>query len=106
MQPRDDSYSISGSMTGAPKKRSVEILRDLEGDNRGLYSGVCGYFDVGGGCDFSVIIRSCIKYPSIEGGKERWQIGAGGAITALSDPEQEWEEMLTKLRSISRVFGI
>ena len=44
-------------MTGAPKKRSCEILRKLEGRNRGVYSGVIGYFDVGGGGDWSVAIR-------------------------------------------------
>lgn len=99
-----------GSMTGAPKKRSVEILDELEGDKRGMYSGVCGYFDVGGGGDFSVIIRSCIHRPqeisSQPAGDEVWEIGAGGAITALSDPESEWEEMLVKLRSALSIFDV
>jgi len=47
-----------GSMTGAPKKRSCEILQQLEGRPRGVYSGVLGYLDVGGGGDFSVLIRT------------------------------------------------
>jgi len=99
-----------GSMTGAPKKRSVEILHDLEGDERGFYSGVCGYLDAGGAADFSVIIRSCILQPSLSkksdiiDDDEVWEIGAGGAITALSDPEAEWEEMLVKLQSVLSVF--
>ena len=47
-----------GSMTGAPKKRSCDLLHEIEeGQPRGLYSGVMGYFDVGGGGDFSVVIR-------------------------------------------------
>jgi len=96
-----------GSMTGAPKKRSVEILADLEDDRRGLYSGVCGYMDVGGGGDFSVIIRSCVhqSLPATgDDSPEIWEVGAGGAITALSDPESEWEEMLLKLRSVLATF--
>ncbi|KAL4070651.1 ADC synthase [Scleroderma citrinum] len=104
-----------GSMTGAPKKRSVEILRTLEGGERSVYSGVFGYWCVGGGGDWSVTIRSCFKYDDRYGCEhmptrcdadvEEWVMGAGGAITALSDPESEWDEMLIKLRSVLRVFG-
>ncbi|KAJ4350186.1 para-aminobenzoate synthase, (PABA) [Didymosphaeria variabile] len=49
-----------GSMTGAPKKRSCEILRDIEQRPRGIYSGVLGYLDVGGAGDFSVVIRTAL----------------------------------------------
>ncbi|TFK36979.1 para-aminobenzoic acid synthetase [Crucibulum laeve] len=114
-----------GSMTGAPKKRSVEILQHLEEKERGIYSGVVGYWCVGGGGDWSVIIRSCFKYDEPEKPKQseddlngdnqgaqkatkttdEWVIGAGGAITALSDPEAEWEEMVTKLQSVLKSFG-
>ncbi|KAG6814121.1 hypothetical protein H0H92_002116 [Tricholoma furcatifolium] len=100
-----------GSMTGAPKKRSVEILQSLEDEERNLYSGVFGYWCVGGGGDWSVAIRSCFKYghpPSHAPGAnvpsswtEEWTVGAGGAITALSDPEAEWDEMLLKLQSFA-----
>jgi para-aminobenzoate synthetase len=100
-------------MTGAPKKRSVEILQTLEDDNRSIYSGVFGYWDVGGGGDWSVVIRSCFKYDDQprdevvdhdDNQAETWTIGAGGAITALSDPESEWDEMLTKLKSVLGIF--
>ncbi|KZT69444.1 para-aminobenzoate synthase [Daedalea quercina L-15889] len=102
-----------GSMTGAPKKRSVEILRTLEGHPRGIYSGVFGYWDVGGGGDWSVTIRSCFKHDSDvvapasekEHAAEQWTLGAGGAITALSDPQSEWEEMIVKVESVIRAFG-
>ncbi|KAF8640544.1 hypothetical protein AX17_000206 [Amanita inopinata Kibby_2008] len=101
-----------GSMTGAPKKRSVEILQSLEAAERSIYSGVFGYWCVSGGGDWSVTIRSCFKYEKEservqgEGGeREDWVIGAGGAITALSDPEAEWEEMRIKLQSVLRAFG-
>lgn len=109
-------------MTGAPKKRSVEILQTLGDCNRSLYSGVFGYWCVGGSGDWSVVIRSCFKYddqfndhssspsaPSTSNAKnkdkEEWTIGAGGAITALSDPEAEWDEMVVKLQSVLRAFG-
>ncbi|KAF8876757.1 para-aminobenzoic acid synthetase [Infundibulicybe gibba] len=104
-----------GSMTGAPKKRSVDLLQHIEGEERGLYSGVFGYWCVSGGGDWSVTIRSCCKHdppagqtqPSDENfGTEDWVLGAGGAITALSDPEAEWEEMVTKLQSVLGAFGI
>ncbi|TFK77371.1 para-aminobenzoate synthase [Pluteus cervinus] len=108
-----------GSMTGAPKKRSVEILQTLEDDDRSVYSGVFGYWCVGGGGDWSVVIRSCFKHdgessPEAQGEHlgepipqmEEWTIGAGGAITALSDAEAEWDEMVVKLQSVLRAFGV
>lgn len=100
-----------GSMTGAPKKRSVELLQVLEARKRGIYSGVCGYLSVCGAGDWSVIIRSAFRYDkenntSGESGSETWWIGAGGAITALSDPEAEWDEMLTKLQSTLPCFAV
>jgi para-aminobenzoate synthetase len=115
-------------MTGAPKKRSVEILQTLEDADRSIYSGVFGYWCVGGSGDWSVTIRTCFKHDDYRAAKgeesdsvktqdsndanldnakaEQWVIGAGGAITALSDPEAEWEEMLVKLQSVLRAFGI
>jgi para-aminobenzoate synthetase len=100
-------------MTGAPKKRSVEILQTLEDNNRGIYSGVFGYWDVGGGGDWSVVIRSCFRHDDqsrdvdidCDGHEtETWTIGAGGAITALSDPDSEWDEMIAKLQSVLGIF--
>ncbi|KZV93704.1 para-aminobenzoic acid synthetase [Exidia glandulosa HHB12029] len=98
-----------GSMVGAPKKRSVELLQGLENEPRGIYSGVCGYWCAGGGGDWSVVIRSCFN--EARGGadavcdEEVWGIGAGGAITTLSDAEAEWEEMVTKLGSVISALG-
>lgn len=97
-----------GSMTGAPKKRSVELLQRVEGQRRGIYSGVCGYLSVCGGGDWSVVIRSAFRYDAENephADSETWWIGAGGAITALSDPEAEWAEMLAKLQSTLPCFG-
>lgn len=83
-------------MTGAPKRRTVQILEELEAQPRGLYSGVVGYFSLSGAVDFSVVIRSMVFSGD---GLQDLSIGAGGAIVALSDPEEEYKEMWTKSQS-------
>ncbi len=95
-----------GSMTGAPKKRSCEILQNVEGGvKRGIYSGVLGYLDVGGGGDFSVVIRTAVKIDSPGNKKyDVWRLGAGGAVISQSTPEGEFEEMEAKFHSTSRAF--
>ncbi|KAK6003979.1 hypothetical protein QM012_008829 [Aureobasidium pullulans] len=90
-----------GSMTGAPKKRSCELLTEIEGKPRGIYSGVLGYFDVGGGGDFSVVIRTAFRWDD----EDVWRIGAGGAVTVLSSPQAEFEEMDLKRQSCLPLFG-
>lgn len=97
-----------GSMTGAPKERSCMHLRNIEARKRGIYSGVMGYLDLGGGGSFSVLIRTAFaNYSDVdfqEGRHQIWRIGAGGAVTTLSTAEGEWQEMLTKLRTVCNVF--
>ncbi|MFT4234877.1 MAG: anthranilate synthase component I family protein [Microbacterium sp.] len=88
-----------GSMTGAPKIRTVRLLADLEGAPRGLYSGAIGYFSDDGTADLSVVIRTAI----IEDG--RVSIGTGGAITIDSDPESELAETITKSAAMLAAFG-
>ncbi len=99
-----------GSMTGAPKLRSCQHLSSLERLPRGLYSGVLGYLDVGGGGDFSVVIRSTVRWDArgddISADSDEWTIGAGGAVTSLSTEDGEWEEMGAKLRSTLRLFEL
>lgn len=99
-----------GSMTGAPKRRACELLARVEGGRaRGVYSGVLGYLDVGGGGDFSVVIRTAVRWGNGDDGDGadedgRWTVGAGGAVTAQSTEEGEWEEMLAKRDALLDVF--
>ena len=83
-----------GSMTGAPKLRSMEILDRLEPEPRGIYSGALGYLGLGGGVDLSIVIRTAVLREGVA------TVGSGGAITVRSDPEEEWREMLLKARPI------
>jgi para-aminobenzoate synthetase len=89
-----------GSMTGAPKLRTMEIIDDIEREARGVYSGAIGYFGVDGVVDLSIVIRTIVIRPRPPGGgANKITIGAGGAIVMQSDPQEEFEEILLKARA-------
>lgn len=79
-----------GSISGAPKKRALEIIAELEPHERGLYTGAIGYFGYNGESQFNIAIRTAV----FEKGKASFHVGAG--IVADSVPEREWQETLDK----------
>jgi len=89
-----------GSMTGAPKISAMKIMEELEETKRGLYSGAVGYFTPQNNFDFNVIIRSILYNSS----KKYISYSVGGAITAQSIPEKEYEECLLKAKAMKQVL--
>ena len=99
IQVLKDTFPM-GSMTGAPKVSAMKIIENLEETKRGLYSGTVGYFTPEGDFDFNVVIRS-ILYNSE---KKYISYSVGGAITAKSIPEKEYEECLLKAKAMKFVL--
>ena len=89
-----------GSMTGAPKISAMKIIEKMEETKRGLYSGAVGYFMPNGDFDFNVIIRSILYNAE----KKYISYSVGGAITAQSIPEKEYEECLLKAKAMKHVL--
>lgn len=99
-----------GSVTGAPKKRSMEIIQELEPEDRGYYCGALGWIDPSGDFAFSVPIRTLEINQNLESHASPFTLGIGAGITIDSEADQEWEEcqikaaFLTKLPSEIGLF--
>ncbi len=85
----------AGSMTGAPKLRTMQIIDDVEAEPRGLYAGAFGWICADGRADLGVVIRSLYTGPD-----GVWRLGTGGGITVGSDVEEEWAETLWKAQRL------
>ena len=90
----------AGSMTGAPKLRTMQIIDEVEPTPRGIYSGAFGWICADGRADLGVVIRSLMHTPS------GWELGTGGGITVASDLHEEWAETCWKAaRVLSALEG-
>lgn len=87
-----------GSITGTPKIRAMEIIDEIEGLRRSLYTGCIGYFSFNGNADFNIIIRTIIKI------RNEVYFGVGGGITWDSDEEAEYQETLDKAKALMEVI--
>jgi para-aminobenzoate synthetase len=85
-----------GSMTGAPKLRTMEIIDRLETTARGIYAGAIGFLGCDGTADLNIVIRTAVLTDG------QWHVGAGGAIVLGSDPAEEYEEMILKAMTTLR----
>lgn len=90
----------AGSMTGAPKRRTMEIVEQVESDPRGLYSGAFGWICADGRADLGVVIRSLLGAPD-----GSWWLGTGGGITVRSEMAEEWAESRWKAERLLAALG-
>lgn len=88
-----------GSMTGAPKRRTMEVIEEVEETPRGVYAGAFGWISGDGPADLGVVIRSLTT-----SGDGRWTLGTGGGITVRSEVDDEWLESRWKAERLLRAL--
>lgn len=89
-----------GSMTGAPKQRTMKILEEVEGQPRGIYSGALGWIGAAGDANLSMVIRTLVAHGT------QLHYGIGGAVLYASDPEAEYQEIQVKSRAIQAIAQV
>jgi anthranilate synthase component 1 len=94
------AYFPHGTVTGAPKIRTMEIIAELEGERRGGYGGCIGYFDMSGNCDTALAIRTIWMKPGIA------YVQAAGGVVYDSTPEEEYLESGNKARAMLRAIDL
>lgn len=94
----------AGSMTGAPKRRTMAIIDAVESSPRGVYAGAFGWLSCDGRADFGVVIRSLVATPA-DGGRWRYELGTGGGITVRSASADEWAETHWKVSRLRAVLA-
>jgi len=90
----------AGTVSGAPKVRAMQIIKELEPSGRGLYAGAVGYLDFAGNLDFCIAIRTVIMF------KGRAYVQAGAGIVIDSNPAAEYEETQDKARALVRALEL
>ncbi|WP_327066163.1 aminodeoxychorismate synthase component I [Kitasatospora sp. NBC_01302] len=106
LRPGSDAIDVvracfpGGSMTGAPKLRTMEIIDELENEARGVYSGSIGLLSTNGTADLNIVIRTAVKVG------DQWRVGAGGAIILDSDADEEFDEMVLKASAPLRAYRV
>ena len=88
----------AGTVSGAPKIRAMEIISELEGEQRGVYAGAVGYFSHSGNLDTAIALRTMVMKDGVA------YIQAGGGVVADSDPASEYEESMNKARATLRAL--
>ena len=88
----------AGTVTGAPKIRSMQLIEELEAQKRGPYAGAVGYFSLSGDMDWCIAIRTIIMK------NQTFYLQGGAGVVADSNPEREYQETLNKIAALGKAI--